>query len=731
MNSDGGGPGSKGPNFPFSGGAFPTVRLATPATTRKTTKEAPKKAEGGTPPAKSRSGKTVASSSAQTVDARQALTKAESDLARLLKQDSELKARLRELQTRYDSLVLNQDTASLTVRIEQAEKNLSTLWAAKKNAELAVVDSRAVIKESEAEVARTCASAPYQLGQLVLESWKDWRSLLALPRKIIELRKRFQVLDEQERIALLPSYGINAFAVPLEFSLNLAAEKGFAAAREWVLTQQLRAPVLSRVLVELAKAARGSDAPMAVTLARDALAADPSENRIKSLGFMLMDAGNLTEARDVLAAAVAAGVVLNATEERRRQELLALERLATTGIRCPDRAELPFSRGETPVVAVFTAQTFPFHWSAASMRAHGAALSVKRFGAKAHVISPPNYPPPRSDGKEHKSAVPIDGVAYHRLRSTSTEVADIDQFARQTAIFLADMLRHVGAEVLIAPSDLMLGYSALIATRLAGVSLVIDSIGPDVGGMERERELLFRSLEDAIMLHADHVLAHSTAEADRLRRVGVPSEKIEQLPEFVPMFEMADTTDWRAHPHLKGRFILGYMGEQAEDVDIEALAEILGTLVAQGRDVGLFVVGVGTRFNKLGERLAELGLAERSLISGRPRNGMLRGLYDSVDLFLTPIRAGARNTRWRRFEHAVALAYGRPVLGEGPGDATAPWPGSEIVPNRESLVIRAGELAENGPAYAELKQAAQGYAEAGDEKSSGGATTMRRIMDRP
>ena len=577
--------------------------------------------------------------------------------------------RIRELEAELAERSLAEDKVALSTRLQQLERDLDVYREAKRSAELAVLDTRSVWKHAEQRITKLRESHTYRLGQVMMTGFSSWRDRMRLPARIAAWYR-----DYRHSLSLpadlVPTGAAPEYLQLSEIALAKAHKEGLAAAERWIQDQRPRGSVLSRVLLDLAKQARTADPAAAVALAKAAAEADPNEGRIKLLAFTLMDTGSIDEASAILQEALRAGAALNATETRRYEELMALERFKDQGIRLPR----PVSRkapGARLNILLYVPQSLPYHWSSTSMRTHALAQELARHGCSVRVVTQPGYPV-RNTGASRKSGPDmVDGIAYHRMAPIETAPAIIDQYARDAGVALGRTARTLEADILVVATDLEAAYPAAIAARMSGAALVLDcqrlAAGTDAASANDKAALLGRA-DEALVAEASLVLTRWPGASEALAARQVPPAKLLMLGESAPAFKADEKTPaWRSDPALKDRLVLGYVGDPYEDLDLEGLGDAFDMLVANGIDVGLAVFGVGSRFLKLHERLSHRGHGERVLFPGRPKVGSIAEAYKAIDIFVTPTLAATSRTERTRFELVDALLHGKTIVAsDGP-----------------------------------------------------------------
>ncbi|CAM5762020.1 hypothetical protein LMIY3S_00333 [Labrys miyagiensis] len=594
-------------------------------------------------------------------------TQAQAELEVALEREARSAKRIRDLEAALAEQARADDTVLLSTRLQQAERELEVYKTAKRSAELNVLDIRSVWKEAEARLEKTRTSPAYGLGNLIMAGLSSWSGRVRLPYQLLKWYGAYRRAGDRQP-ELVPAGAAPEYLHASQAAAARAQKEGPEAAARWVQDQHLRAPILAKVLLDLAKEARRTGSGDAAALARSAVEADPNEARAKHLAFMLMDTGSIRESCRILQAAISAGASLNETEERRYRELLAWQRLQVQGIRLPNLRKRVHADGIR--ILIYVPQSQPFHWSAVSMRAHALAQTLREAGCTVDVVTPPGYPARSADDPRRKDGPDIvEGIRYHRMRANQASAGIVDEYAGEVGLALARTARALDATAIVAASDLVSAYPAAIAARISGAALIVDCqklpdawAQPDSG----ERKDLLQKLEFALMNEAGLVLARWPGASDILQESAIPSSKITVLGDTPPTFPVdTKSPDWQTDPAVLGRVVIGYVGDPSEDIDLEAIGDIFDRLVNRGLDPALAVFGVGSRFQKLRERLVQLGHGSRILFPGRPRTGSLAAAYNAIDIIVTPTRPHGNLPARSRFELIEALAHGKAVVASG------------------------------------------------------------------
>jgi glycosyltransferase involved in cell wall biosynthesis len=575
------------------------------------------------------------------------------------------------------SLAADSRLESVQQRLTQYEEELRILRTAKGNADVEIVELQMLLRASEERLLRERDAFSSRLGRLLVEGFSSFRkTLLLLPALV-------QFLWHHHRHA-----GKAASPVELQRAVSLQAKAVADALAElkksdaqtaaaWARSANFEPPLLARILMEIARAVRRTDPQTTVALGKEAIALAPSEQRSKWLAFAIADTGAIHEPAELLHRVIDNGGVLNANELRRANELFALSRIAQGKLSIPGRKTIPHKAMDKRALLV-AGRSLPFHWNASTMRLHATALALAEGGWTAQVVTLPGYPGKATEDDESKAAGSVvSGVTYHRLPAKSSSEM-IDLYVGEAADAIAALAVKIGASVIHASADTLSAYAGTIAAHLAGLPLVLDFAErvPEVQPLnpearQSERFALYDKTQLMLAAEADAVLARTYSLHDVLVANGVAAENAVRLGDIGLVVEdgreraVSWTPPGFAHG---GRFVLGYIGDANEEVDLESLVGILADVVKQGVDAALVLAGVGRRFEAVQTLGRQQGLADRITVLPRPRLNVLKDHYALLNAVVLPYRSHG----WRApFEIVEAMAHGVCIVSNDDADTRA------------------------------------------------------------
>jgi glycosyltransferase involved in cell wall biosynthesis len=206
---------------------------------------------------------------------------------------------------------------------------------------------------------------------------------------------------------------------------------------------------------------------------------------------------------------------------------------------------------------------------------------------------------------------------------------------RRTMHEIATHLERVEADVLLCH-----GYKANILGRPAARKRGIPAVAVSRGWTgESLRVRLYEWLDRRHLRLMDHVVAVSSAQAVKVRKAGVPAQRLTTIPNAIDPDRFADSdsryrTKLQRYFHSPRKRIVGAAGrlspEKGFDVFLEATARVLDV----DPTVGFVLFGDGPCRDTLQQRLADLGLIGSVVLAGFRSD--LDRFIAQLDLFVLP-----------------------------------------------------------------------------------------------
>lgn len=572
-----------------------------------------------------------------------------------------------QLPTAYQS---DQQVGNLRLRLEQLEDELRILRTAKHNADLEIIELQMLLRSTQGKLQSVRDTLTYRVGKIFVDGFGSWRGFVRFVPNIYRflanhIAASFKPQSTQTRDNAASLRGTSDQVRAISEALAQMKAHGPKQAAEWARSANFEPALLARVLLEIARLVRKSDVNMAIALAKEGVALAPSEQRIKWLAFALADAGAIKEPAELLRGVIEAGVPLNGTETRKADELFALARLASRPLLTATHGRTLSARPEWRRALVVSSRSLPHHWTAATMRIHALALAAKEAGWQADIVTLPGYP--GKEWGEHQikyGATKVAGITYHRLPPAAASQHMIDLYISEASEAVARLAVETRSCVIHLPSEFVGAYVGALAARAAGIPCVYD-YSERVPELPRhtseiqgsERFTLFDACEKTFARNAHAVIARTSGLRDALLATGIDSDRVRLIHDCVPLLtsQKQKPAAVTPPPALANRFVLGFIGEASEQVDLDMLPEVLARVVRAGVDASLLVVGVGRRFEALQARAKHLGVSDRMAVLGRPRLENIHAWYSLIDLVLLPYRAEVQRAP---FELMEAVAHG-------------------------------------------------------------------------
>jgi glycosyltransferase involved in cell wall biosynthesis len=562
-------------------------------------------------------------------------------------------------------------------RLERREEGLVSYKQAKWDSDLEIIELRTLLRDTEHQVDQIRQSVEFRLGRVIVEASQSRRAFFMVGFRLLKVYLEVRAQERKTSSGRLPDLAPDAGSAKHAHAIRLVREmvlnSGPASAASWVRRRMFKPSLAARLLVEIAKACRETDMPMAVGLASEALALDQTEHRVRWVALLLAQSGAVTESAQLMRRAIRAGSPLSGAERRFADEIFALERLLKNPPDPPRASRRP--TGTPRRILLIARQSVPYHWSMATLRLHAMALAIRASGREVVVATLPGYP--LSDGaRSDRSAVAmIDGVPYHTLPPVGAAIDVIDAFIPASIPPLVAFARKHGVQAVHTDSGIVTAYVGLAVARALDVPAVLDVAGDEAfaapTGMrcdDTERFKLSRAVQARLVAAADALVVHAPMTAD-LAPAGAapPSVTIFDpgpvLDESHPARRLPNPV--REHAALRGRMVLGFLGEPVPGYDFYLLPDVLLRILsdpAAGIDPALLVAGVGRRIENIRERAVARGHGDRVVVMRRPAMTELAGIYSAMDVFVAPLAEREGLPARAPMEILMALSHGLAVV---------------------------------------------------------------------
>jgi glycosyltransferase involved in cell wall biosynthesis len=310
-----------------------------------------------------------------------------------------------------------------------------------------------------------------------------------------------------------------------------------------------------------------------------------------------------------------------------------------------------------PNVLYLLHNSLPYNSGGYATRTHGLLQAINQAGRFSIIgVTRPGYP---SDHKAHISRplpanIPtfdeIDDVRYERCeqswrRSSATLAEYVDAFALR----VETLAREHRCCLIHAASNFPNGLAAALASRRLGIPAIYEVRGLwELTRMSRdplwhrsEHYAFTASMETQACAAADAVITLTGGLKDLLVERGTPADKISILPNsvnpalFAPArrnLELAQSLGIQPDD-----VTIGYLGSIVAYEGLDDLLRALALLRAKGiENIKFLLVGDGAALPALQALVAELGLQDIAIITGRVPHEAVADYYSLVDIAAFP-----------------------------------------------------------------------------------------------
>lgn len=292
--------------------------------------------------------------------------------------------------------------------------------------------------------------------------------------------------------------------------------------------------------------------------------------------------------------------------------------------------------------------SLPYHSAGYATRTHGLLTAIRDEGWNVQGVTRLGYPydmPKFEELGDIPAMDMVDGVPYHRL---STEYVlemkkPIQEYVSRYSKRLMQLAHEQRPFVIHAASNHWNGLAAVETANRLGIDSIYEVRGLwEVTRGSRDPEWMgggmytyMARMEADAAKYATKVLAITHALKDELINRGVDGDKITVVPNavnadrFVPQ---PRNEELAARLGLTGKTVIGYIGSVLDYEGLGLLIDAAQALAAEGRDFAVLIVGDGAELESFQARVAEIGLEEKIIFTGRVPHEEVEDYYSLVDI---------------------------------------------------------------------------------------------------
>ena len=247
----------------------------------------------------------------------------------------------------------------------------------------------------------------------------------------------------------------------------------------------------------------------------------------------------------------------------------------------------------------------------------------------------------------------IDGLEFYRCQGTQGLLGKLPVIGQWSVISvltrrLLELARKERPDVIHAHSPALNGVAAIRAGRALGLPVVYEVRGfwEDAAvshGTSREgglRYRLTRAMETWVLRRADEVTCICEGIRQDLIARGIDPAKITIVPNavdasrFQPVGERDRAIEQRLQ--LGGKKVIAFIGSFYAYEGLDLLVAAMPRLLAARPDIRLLLVGGGQVTEEIKQQVAQLGLQDAVIMTGRVPNEEVESYYSVTDLLVYP-----------------------------------------------------------------------------------------------
>lgn len=222
------------------------------------------------------------------------------------------------------------------------------------------------------------------------------------------------------------------------------------------------------------------------------------------------------------------------------------------------------------------------------------------------------------------------------------------------------------------------------------------------------RYRLTRQLETYVLKRTNHVTTICEGLRAEIVGRGVAETRVTVIPNAVDIgsfqFDEAPDEALRKQLGLQGKTVIGFIGSFYAYEGLDLLVEALPQVLAAHPEARLLLTGGGPQEQKLRQRAAELGLADKIVFTGRVPHSDVHRYYSIVDVFAYPRYSMRLTELVTPLKPLEAMAQGRLLVASDVGGH------KELIRDRETgILFQAGSATALADAITQLLAAREAW----------------------
>lgn len=325
--------------------------------------------------------------------------------------------------------------------------------------------------------------------------------------------------------------------------------------------------------------------------------------------------------------------------------------------------------------------TIPLH-SGYTFRSLALLRGQRALGWETFHLSSPKHSAGLGDKAGGALEDTVDGWHFYRtpdLPTSSLPVLREAQLMKSVERRLEAVASQLRPDVIHAHSPVLNALPALKVGERLGIPVVYEvrafweDAAVDHGSTHEGsvRYRLTRAMETRALKRAAHVFTICEGLRQDIVARGLPADGVTVIPNavdieaFTPSGEPDEAL--KAQLGLSGCTVLGFIGSFYAYEGLDLLVEALPAVLAAKPDVRVLLVGGGPQDAALKAQVAQLGLSDRVVFTGRVPHAEVQRYYDLVDLLVYPRHSMRLTELVTPLKPLEAMAQGRLLLASDVG----------------------------------------------------------------
>lgn len=278
-----------------------------------------------------------------------------------------------------------------------------------------------------------------------------------------------------------------------------------------------------------------------------------------------------------------------------------------------------------------------------AIRSQGIVEAQAKIGLCPIVISSPRH------GNVSSSKEVFNGITYYRTNRSwlnmrlpfLSELLEITLFSRR----IEEIIKEEKIDLVHAHSPVLCGTAAYIAAKKYSLPIIYEirafwedaAVSSGKCKYNNLRYKITRAVETRLCKKVNRVVTICKGLMNDILKRGIEKDKVDIVSNgvFMDWFRTeTESQELKNRYQLTNSIVLGFVGSFFKFEGVSLLVELMAEI--EDHTIRMVLVGEGEEYQKIKQRVKELGLGERVILCGTVPHDEIMKYYSIIDIFIYP-----------------------------------------------------------------------------------------------